>query len=199
MGFGSKLKWIIATLLLLVVLVFVGWGLSSIARSVFNKKSDTPTTVNIEENTTNLDDVKVVRYIVDGPIVASSEHRSYAIEVTAQTVKMKVFSDYGLKVVAEKSYVNNVQSYDNFIKSLEKAKALDRYAGTTSDDDYMDEGSCPRGKRYILEVGDNERRWTDSCDRADGTAAGMMTTMRVLFAKQVPDFDELVKNTGLTL
>ena len=63
----------------------------------------------------------------------------------------------------------------------------------------MDEGSCPRGKRYILEVGDNERRWTDSCDRADGTAAGMMTTMRVLFAKQVPDFDELVKNTGLTL
>ena len=116
MGFGSKLKWIIATLLLLVVLVFVGWGLSSIARSVFNKKSDTPTTVNIEENTTNLDDVNVVRYIVDGPIVASSEHRSYAIEVTAQTVKMKVFSDYGQKVVAEKSYVNTVKSYDNFIK-----------------------------------------------------------------------------------
>ncbi len=197
MELGSKLKWIVVVLLLLFVLVFVGWGLSSVARSVFNKKTDT-TQVPIEDVTTSLEGVSVVRYIVDGPIVASAEHRSYAIEATKSTVSMKVYSDYGQKVVAEKTYANNTESFSNFIQSLEKANALARFEGTTSDDDYADQGACPKGKRYILEIGSEERRWTTSCDRTEGTAAGKMTTMRELFIKQISDFDALVKGTDLS-
>ena len=197
MELGSKLKWIVVVLLLLFVLVFVGWGLSSIARSIFNKKPE-KTQVLVEENTPSLEGVSTVKYIVDGPIVASAEHRSYAVEVSKGTVSMKVYSDYGQKVVAEKTYTNNTESFSNFIQSLEKADALARFEGTNSDDDYADQGACPKGKRYILEVGSDERRWTTSCDRTEGTAAGKMTTMRELFIKQIPDFDALVKGTDLS-
>jgi hypothetical protein len=100
-------------------------------------------------------------------------------------------------VIAEKSYTNNSEAYDTFIQSLEKASATARYAGTTSEDDYKDQGVCPSGRRYIIEIGEDIRRWTTSCDRKEGTAAGKMTTMRDLFIKQIPDFEALVKGTKL--
>ncbi len=200
MEFASKLRWVLVVFVLLFVLIFVGWGLSSIAHKIFNNKDSNTTSVVVEEQTavSSLEGVSVVKYIVDGPIVASTEQRSYAIEVTASKVDMKVYSDYGQKVVAEKSYANNSAAFNSFLQSLEKANALARFEGTTTDDDIADKGSCPKGKRYILEVGSDERRWTTSCDRTEGTAAGKMTTMRELFIKQIPDFDALVKGTVLT-
>lgn len=200
MEITSKLKWVLVVFALLFVLIFIGWGLSSIAKSVFNNKDSSSSTVVEEEQAagSSLEGVSVVRYIVDGPIVASAEQRSYVIEITAASANMKVYSDYGQKVVSEKSYPNNAEAYSNFIQSLEKANALARFEKTDTDDDYADKGACPKGKRYILEIGDEERRWTTSCDRTEGTAAGRMTTMRELFVKQIPDFDVLVKGTDLT-
>lgn len=200
MEFASKLRWVLVVFVLLFVLIFVGWGLSSIAKSVFNKNESKATDIVLEEQTkqSSLEGVSVVRYTVDGPIVASADQRSYTIEITGSTVSMKVYSDYGQKVISEKSYANNSASFDNFLQSLEKADALARFKNTTSDDDLKDKGACPSGKRYIFEAGEDERRWTTSCDRSLGTAAGKMTTMRSLFIKQVPDFDSLVKGTLLT-
>jgi hypothetical protein len=131
------------------------------------------------------------------PVVASVDHRKYVIEVSPSVVMMRVYSDYGQKVVAEKSYSNNPEAFDAFMKSLEGANATARYANTDEDDDIADTGICPDGRRFIVELGNDIRRWTTSCDRKQGTAAGKMTTMRKLFAKQIPDFDALVKNTEL--
>jgi Na+-transporting methylmalonyl-CoA/oxaloacetate decarboxylase gamma subunit len=197
MEFASKLRWILVIFILLFVLIFVGWGLSAVARNVFNR-SDTATTETVEDtNVSQQEGVSVARYKVDGPVVASADHRSYSIEVTQNVVTMRVYSDYGQKILNEKSYLNNSDSYDAFIQSLEKADAAARYAGTDEDDDNADQGVCPEGRRYILEIGDDIRRWTTSCDRKQGTAAGKMTTLRTLFAKQIPDFEEMVKGTSL--
>jgi hypothetical protein len=197
MEFASKLRWILVIFILLFVLIFVGWGLSVVARNVFNGSSNDATTVE-EVAEPELEGVSVVRYTVDGPVVASSDHRRYTIEVTQNVVMMRVYADYGQKVLSEKTYQNNFSAYNTFIRSLEAANATARYAGTDAEDDIADQGVCPDGRRFILELGDDIRRWTTSCDRKEGTAAGKMTTMRTLFARQIPDFDEMVKGTGLS-
>ncbi len=198
MEFASKLRWILVVFILLFVLIFVGWGLSAVARNVFNRSSG-PDAVSISEETADnsLEGTSSAKYIVDGPVVASSEHRSYKIEISRNVVMMNVYSDYGQNVVRTKSYTNNSEAFDTFIKSLEEANATARYEGTNDEDDYADQGVCPDGRRYILELDSDIRRWTTSCDRLQGTAAGKMTTMRSLFAKQIPDFEDMVKDTVL--
>lgn len=196
MEFASKLRWILVVFVLLFVLIFIGWGLSAIARSVFNRGNSSSSTTETTERA-SLEGIRVARYIVDGPVVASSEHRRYAIEVTPNVTMMRVYSDYGQKVIAEKGYTNNSEAFNTFISSLEGANASARVSGTDEEDDNAEAGICPTGRRFILELGNDIRRWTTSCDRTQGTAAGRMTTMRSLFASQIPDFDELVKNTGL--
>lgn len=196
MELASKLRWVLVVFIVLFILIFVGWGLSAVARNVFSGRSSNSTAVEDVE-TTKLDGVSVARYVVDGPVVASAEHRRYMIEVSRSVVLMRVYSDYGQTILKEKSYTNNFEAFDTLIKSLEEANATARYAGTDVDDDVADQGVCPTGRRFILEIGDDLRRWTTSCDRKDGTAAGKMTTLRSLFTKQVPDFDEMVKGTSL--
>ena len=197
MEFASKLKWILIIFILLFVLILVGWGLSAVARSVFNNSSDKDTSIVEEPAETSINGVSTVSYIVDGPVVASSLHRSYKIDVSSSVVRMRVFSDFGQKVISEKSYTNNETAYSNFVFSLERANATARFEGTDEEDDLAEQGVCPKGHRYILEIGDDIRRWTTSCDRTQGTAAGQMTTIRSLFIKQIPDFSTLIKDTGL--
>lgn len=198
MEFASKLKWILIVFILLFVLILVGWGLSAVARSVFNNSSDKDTSVVVEPVDTSIAGVSTVSYTVDGPVVASSLHRSYKIDVSSNVVTMRVFSDFGQKVISEKSYTNNETAFSNFVFSLERANATARFEGTDEEDDKADQGVCPKGYRYILEIGDDVRRWTTSCDRTQGTAAGQMTTIRSLFTKQIPDFKDLIKDTGLS-
>ncbi len=195
MELASKMRWVIVVFVVLIVIVFLGWGLSAIARSIFSAGSDS---TQVEETAgPSIDGAASVRYIVDGPIVASKDHRRYEIDISERVVMMRLLSDYGQKVITEKSYQNNAEAYDTFIEALSQARATARVSGTTTEDDYNEQGVCPTGQRYILEVGDIIRRWTASCDRKLGTAGGKMTTMRNLFIKQVPDFNDIVKDTTL--
>ena len=191
----SKLRWVIVVLLALLALVFVGWGISTLARGLLSGfGSDTPTQ---QVQGVQAVDVDVVRYTVDGPVVASSEHERYTIEVSRNVVIMKVFSDYGQTVVREKSYRNNPVAYENFVKSLDTARATRRISGTDLDDDEADLGRCPDGKRFILEIGDDVRRWSTSCKNVEGTAGGRIQAIGELFSDQVPDFRDLLKGTRL--
>ena len=199
MEFASKLKWILIIFILLFVLILVGWGLSAVARSVFSGSNDKETVVVEEQADTSINGVSTVSYTVDGPVVASSLHKSYKVEVSSSVVTMRVYSDFGQRVIAERSYINNETAYSNFVFSLERAKATARFEGTDEEDDKADQGVCPKGYRYILEIGDDIRRWTTSCDRTLGTAAGQMTTIRSLFNKQIPDYTSLIKGTGLSI
>ena len=191
----SKLRWAIVVLLALLALVFVGWGMSAIARSLFNSTSSDTTTEQVQS--IKAVDVDVVRYTVDGPIVASSDHERYTIEVSRNVVIMRLYSDYGQTVKKEQSYRNNSVAYENFVKSLDTAKVTSRISGTDLEDDEADTGRCPDGRRFIVEIGDDIRRWTTSCEKVKGTAGGRMTAIGKLFREQVPDFNDLLKGSKL--
>lgn len=199
MEFVSKLRWVIVILIILVVLAIAGWGLASIARNLVGSDNDktevaTDPTSLTEQSATN---ASVVRYTEIGPIVSGAEHRSYTIEVTRSVVMMRVYSDYGQKVVAEKSYKNDERAFEYFVEALDKQRASARIKATTEADDFDDIGACPTGRVHIVEIDDTVRRWRASCNNVNGTAGGNMSAIRILFSGQVPDFKELIKGTDL--
>lgn len=191
----SKLRWVIVVVALLLLLVLTGWGLAAIARSLFADKSATGTSSEI--SSLELQNADVIRYTQEGPIVASSEHRSYTIEVTRNVVVMRLYSDYGKKIINEKSYLNSETAFENLLKGLESENVLARVPRTTEDDDNAEVGVCPEGRRYVVEVGNEVRRWITDCPEAKKTAGGNMPAIRRLFSKQIPEFRDIIKGTTL--
>lgn len=196
MEFVSKIRWIIVIFVVLIGLIFIGWGLSTIARSVFAGTSSSTETI-AEEEAVSFIDLDRVSFETSGPIVAKEEHRSYIIEVTERVVSIKVYSDYGQKVIAEESYLNNEAAFESFVNALDKANADTRYKDTKPEDDFAEKGACPTGRRYVLELGDIERRWSTSCSSERGNAGGNMVKIRNLFASQIPEFSTFIKGTNL--
>lgn len=190
----SKLRWVIVVIALLLLLVLAGWGLSTIARNLFRGNTSQDTS---QINSIDVLSPDTLRYTQEGPIVANSDHRSYTIEVSRSVVIMRVYSDYGRKVIAEKSYQNSEVAYNNLLEALQSENVTARVSGTTEEDDTQEVGVCPEGRRYIVEVGDELRRWITDCEKAKKTAAGNMPAIRRLFSKQIPDFQQLIKGTGL--
>src|SRR6056297_711435 len=114
----ARLRWIIIAFFVLIFLILVGWGLSSIARSIFS--SDAPRNIQAaEEISASVRQSSVARFTTSGPVVASSEHRSYTIEVNPNVVTITLYSDYGQEELDQKSYRNNQEAFDVFLKSLD--------------------------------------------------------------------------------
>jgi len=190
----SKLRWIAFALLGVLALTIIIWGMSILVGNLTNEPGDTTGPTLEISPVANAD---VVRYTIDGPVIASSEHRSFTIEVSRSVVLMRVYADYGQTVLAEKSYKNNDLAYDNLLESLETQGASKRNRGTDVEDDYAEQGACSAGSRFIVEIGDDVRRWTTNCKDVDGTAAGNMRSIRLLFTRQVPDYKELTKGVNI--
>lgn len=197
MEFVSKLRWVMVVFISLLLLVLVGWGLATIARGLFDDNSSSGSVPGEQDIALQALGADSVRYIVDGPVVASADHRSYMIEVTENVVVMRVFADYGQTVISEKSYRNNDVAYQTFVESLDNLNASARTRGTTVDDDVLEAGVCSAGRRHIVEVGDDVRRWRTNCEAFPGTAGGDMRAIRLLFSAQIPDFRDMIKGTGL--
>ena len=200
----SKIRWVLIGLAGLLVLIFIGWGIARLTQGFFsNSSSNTVATVNQsvadDQIGGDLLGVRTIRYTLDGPVVATQDHRSYTIEVSSSTVLMRVYSNYGQIVIDEKTYSNNDEAYLNFIEALERRNVTSRIKGTNVEDDFAEKGVCASGRRHILEIGDEVRRWFTSCKTLPGTAGANMNAVRRLFVRQVPDFEELTEGTGLRL
>ena len=194
MEFASRMRWILLVIVFLIIVVLIGWGISSVSRNIFSRSG---TNVTTPTQIADFSGIDVARFMVEGPIVAAEEQRSYTIEVSENVVVMRILSNYGRSVVAERSYQNNTIAYNEFIAALEKERVDARVQGTTTEDDQKEDGACPTGKRYILELNDELRRWSTTCERVRGTAGVPLSTIRKLFNAQVPDYNELVKGTVL--
>ena len=195
MEFVSKLRWVIVILAMLFVLALTGWGIASIMRSLFDGGDSSR--VEIPEFSTVLD-ADTVRYTQRGPVIATDEHRSYTIEVSRNVVIMRLYSDYGQTIIDERSYQNNEVAYETLVEALDEYSADARVSGTTEENDFEDIGACPSGKVYVVEIGDDIRRWRSDCvETAAGTAAGNMQGIRTLFTAQIPDFRDVIKGTKL--
>lgn len=139
-----------------------------------------------------------VQLIVDGPVVANAEHRSYQISVNRATTTMQTFQGYENTVTAERSTPNNQEAYTDFIKAISRLNFTNVDSTAPKDE----RGYCPQGNRYIVRLtqGDREllRGWTTSCGASVGNFRGDTGTIRVLFREQVPEFYTLVTGTSLS-
>lgn len=197
MEFVSKLRWVAVIVAILLLLVISVWGIASIARGVFSGSDGLSETAQILEEFA-FEDADTVRYSQRGDIVATDEHRSYVIEVSRNVVIMRLYSDYGQTVIDERSYINNEVAYLEFLGALESLNADVRVEGTDEEDDFADAGVCPEARVYVVEIGDDIRRWRSDCfETAPGTAAGNMSAIRRVFAEQIPDFRDIIRGSGL--
>jgi hypothetical protein len=198
MEFASRLRWALVIITVVIALILVSWGLFSIANSIFRSGSSSNSATLIDEAFAyDVNSAATAKLIVDGPVVANQEHKSYVIEVSQNVVSMKVYSNYGQKLVSEKSYQNSEEAYETFLSALDQLDVTARLKNTNNDTDYEEQGVCATGKRYILELDNDVRRWSTSCSVKQGTAAASMRSVRLLFQKQVVDYRELVRGTGL--
>jgi len=197
MEFASRLRWALVIITVVIALILVSWGMFSIANGIFRGGSDSNSALVAEAEAYDVNSAATARLMVDGPVVANQEHNSYIIEVSRNVVSMKVYKSYGQTLVAQKSYNNSEVSYQTFLSALDKLNVTSRIKGTTVDDDNAEQGVCPSGKRYILELDNDVRRWSTSCSHKQGTATVTFSSVRTLFQKQVVDYRELVRVTGL--
>ena len=110
---------------------------------------------------------------------------------------MKVFKGYDGEVLSVTSYLNTQKSYDNFLSALEQQGVTDRKKNTNEETDYSEQGVCASGKRYILELDADFRRWSTNCNSKFGTAEYNNSAVQSLFKKQVPDYSDIVRGSGL--
>ena len=197
MEFTSKIRWAIFITVGVLVLILICWGLFSIAQSIFNPRDNNST-----ESTQNIDrdiasDARTFSFTTIGPIIADNEHRESIITVSPNVVEMKTFRGYNNEVIESRSYQNTQESYNEFRSALEILGISQRLRGTDKEDDNNDEGYCATGRRYIVDISSEIRRWSTSCSSKQGTAAFAMNRVRQLFQKQVPEFNEINRDTGL--
>lgn len=197
MEFASRLRWALVMIAVVIALILVSWGLFSVANNLFRRGDNTDTSLFDETTAYDVNSAATARLTVDGPVVANQEHQSYVIEVNENIVSMKVYKSYGQTLISEKSYQNTEEAYQTFLSALDKLGVTGRQKNTDTDDDYAEQGVCATGKRYILELDSDVRRWSTSCSSKQGTATASMKSVRTLFNKQIVDYRELVRGTGL--
>jgi hypothetical protein len=152
--------------------------------------NDAPTQKAIDLNdysTTNA----IMRYTIDGQINSDQTHNRIRITVSKDTVLFEQIQGYEGKLIQSKNYPNNVQSYATFLRALQIAG----YTNGNEDFDDDERGYCATGRRYIyegIEGGDTiVRWWSSSCSRNIGNFLGNSSTVRLLFQRQVPDYNNL--------
>ena len=120
MEFASRIRWFLLVITVIILLVLVGWFMFSIARSLFSGTTSNDEVVVSQEERYNVLGTNTAKLIVDGPIVANEDHRSYEIAVSERVVTMKVFSHYGDELMNEVAYKNSSKAYDSFLEALDK-------------------------------------------------------------------------------
>lgn len=142
-------------------------------------------------------DGAVARMIIDGPIIADSQHTAVRITVGQSDVTYEQIQGYQGTVVNSQSYANNESAYSNFLYAI-------GHAGFTKGDNSKllanEKGYCPVGNRYVFELIDSggndiQRYWGTSCGSGTPkTYNGNLSLTITLFQNQVPDFETLTQN-----
>lgn len=138
-----------------------------------------------------------VQLTEDYPINADQMHRQLTTKVGRDVTTFTVESGYQGTVLREKSYNNNPTSYANFLRALQLAG----FNIANKDKTLQDErGFCPLGRRYVMEIKDNQRTvqrlWSTSCGNI-GSFQGKISTVQKLFRSQVPEYNQLTRGVQL--
>lgn len=131
-----------------------------------------------------------------GKVVGNEEHYSLRIIVTPVERRLEVLNTYDDTVVRSETFPNTSSAYENFLSAIggqgfitgKETKIKDQRA------------ACPTGIRYVYDLRENGESkanlWSTSCN-ANGTFAGRAATVRQLFQRQIPNYEQLVTDIRL--
>lgn len=136
---------------------------------------------------------------IDGPIIAEQDHVAYSIAVSRDETRIDILKGYEYATLESKTFTNNQESYQNFLRALDLAGFTMGNKDSTNKDE---RGQCAGGNRFIFEIkngsSDVQRLWSATCKGA-GTFKGNTAEVRRLFDSQIPraDFSKLVGKINL--
>jgi hypothetical protein len=137
-----------------------------------------------------------LRLTVSGSITADEDFRTARVTVTPTSRSIEILKGYQKAVERRRSYPNNRAAYRAFVQAL----AGTGYTAQRETKIDNEQRACPLGKRYVYELIERNksvlRSWSTSCGR-EGSFAGKADTVRQLFRLQIPDYQNLIEDTGL--
>lgn len=186
------IRWIIYVIvgILLILLLFAAYrGIKNAFKE--SAATDAPTqAINLNEYATNGAQLK---YITDGPIVASENHFQYVITISATQRTVDVIKGYNQAPTLSKSFSNNQASYNAFLAAINSAGFANTKAapnGATL------AGQCALGNKYSYQIVSGGsmplNSWNTSCDTGGGTFNGRTSLTQELFQAQIPNYFDIV-------
>jgi len=131
----------------------------------------------------------VMQMTVEGPIVTDQEHQGYRVSVGRDQVVVEAFQGYQYSVIASKTYSNNQDSYNNFLRAIDIAGFAKGNSKSPATDP---RGVCATGDRVTFKIlnGSSEVQnyWGTSCG-GQGNFKGNFTQVKQLFNRQIPTPD----------
>jgi hypothetical protein len=193
MEYGSRIRFVLFTLLGILLLILSAWGVIALANRVFGTKNN-DTTAKVQKIDVN-DYARAstsVKLRVEGPVVGNEQFVSYEIEVAQNYRKITTFKGYDNVVTSQKRYDNTVEGYRTFLRALDRIGYTTKVAGASDDET----AACATGKRYIYSLHDESeevsRLWNTSCTTKQGSMSGSGVSVRSLFKAQVPDYTTIL-------
>lgn len=142
-----------------------------------------------------------VSFTTDGMVNGDEIHRSIRITVSSSQRQLDILQGYNPQVISSKSFINNQEAYNVFLKSIGFSGFLAK--SNKKNIPASEIGQCPLGFRYILNLeqdGDDlSRLWASTCGKAVGNATGNILTIRSLFQNQIPDYTKLTNTVNLSM
>lgn len=139
-----------------------------------------------------------VTLVIDGPIIASEEHRTVRITVSRGQRLIEVLKGYDGQVIRSKTFNNTEASYESFLYALGNVGFTK--SRKPSQDSYR--SVCPDSNRYVYEINENgenkQQLWSADCRRNYGSLAGEEDDIINLFEAQIPGYRELTQDVDLT-
>ena len=139
-----------------------------------------------------------VQMSISGPIVAPQNHTGIVITGSQYSATYDQLQGFEGTVVSTSTTPNTENSYKAFLASLSRAG----YTRGNTDPNLANEaGYCPTGNRYVFKLiqdGNTEQRfWITNCVSTPRTYLGNFPLTLNLFEAQIPNFNQLNRNSGV--
>lgn len=132
------------------------------------------------------------RLTIDGPINSVQEHKQAKITVSRTNTVYEQVTGYNGQVAKMYNFKNTENSFSAFLHGL---AAVGFTQGDTTTENQDEDGYCPKGKRYVLELNNGskniQRFWATSCGGDLKTYQGELENTLDLFRAQVPEYNKL--------
>lgn len=179
---------ILALLIFIAVKLFGGGGKP--------KQNPTPKAPVVQPLPDYSDTMAEVSMTIDGRINGDDQHRAIRVTVDRFSRKLDIIGGYSSNILQEKTFSNNENAYDIFLRALNNSGFLAKRKKPSVSDE---RGQCPLGNRFIFELNDSgdvlSHLWSSSC--GTGTIGGSTSTLQQLFQNQITDYDRLTSNVQL--